>query len=152
MKADVKEKISKNVVLCRLRAVMVSAFDVAMAAECKEMEEKPFLDMDLDAFSPFLHDTDLAKLQKLFAVMQDVVNLNAWEEIAKSTNVDILNAAGSDQFEKWQRINIKKVETWGINCLPLCTQLLESFAEKVAKVSLACFDLNNQVMSPIALL
>ena len=96
------------------------------------------LQFDLDKFSALVEVDQLAKLQNKYTVMQHFVELNTWEQIAKSNKVDMLVAAG-DKFEKWQRIDVKKLETWKVTCLPRCKELLAYFTEKAAEVSHVMF-------------
>ena len=133
VKQKVKAKVSNDAVAARLGRMLDDAFDAAVSLSGQELQ------FDLDKFSAFVEVDQLAKLQKKYTMMQHFVELNTWEQIAKSNNkVDMLVAAG-DKFEKWQRIDMKKLETWKVTCLPRCKELLAFFTEKAAEVSHVMF-------------
>jgi hypothetical protein len=96
------------------------------------------LEFDLDKFSACVQEAKLAKLQTKYTVMCNFKELDTWEQIVKSNNVDMLVAAG-DKFEKWQRIDIKKLETWKVKSLPRCKELLAFFTEKATEASHVMF-------------
>ena len=66
--------------------------------------------------------------------MHDLLELKTWERIVQTSDVKMSVAAG-ENFGKWQRIDMKKLETWNVACLPLCKELLQSFAKRASEAS-----------------
>ena len=127
MKDKVREKTSQIPVVDQLGVVLASAFDAAMA-------DGIWTEMNLDSFSDFVDEKQLEKLQTQHGVMQGLVELNTWEQIVKTSDVNT-NVAAGDKFERWLRIDMKKLEMWKVQCLPTCKELLESFTKRAAEVS-----------------